>query len=61
MMEGGEIKMRIEFFPRVTRLLENKEAKLKLNYLSKSWTVPTIAVRPPYYKDPVYEPYYPNI
>lgn len=52
--------MKIEFFPQVTRLLENKETELKLNYLEYTWSVPSIAVRPPYYAHPIYEPYYPN-
>lgn len=53
--------MRIEFFPQVTRLLENKEDDVRMEYLGYSWNMPTIAVRPPYYTNPVYEPYYPLI
>lgn len=50
--------MRIEFFPRVTRLLENERAELTMKYLHYSWPTPTIIMRPPYYSHPVYEPYY---
>ncbi|GAY78642.1 hypothetical protein NBRC111894_4196 [Sporolactobacillus inulinus] len=53
--------MRIEFMPQVTRLLENVNAELKIDYLHYRLTTPTIAVRPPYYSHPVYKPYYPNI
>ncbi|BBN97628.1 hypothetical protein St703_03330 [Sporolactobacillus terrae] len=53
--------MRIEFMPQVTRLLENVNAELKMDYLQYSWPTPTIVVRPPYYSHPVYEAYYPNL
>ncbi|WP_440895272.1 hypothetical protein ACS127_11955 [Amphibacillus sp. Q70] len=53
--------MEIEFYPQVTRLLENKEEQLDMHYLVYSWSTPTIMIRPPYYTNPVYDPYYPDI
>ncbi|WP_186731398.1 hypothetical protein [Rummeliibacillus suwonensis] len=51
--------MRMEFFPEATRLLQNEESKVTMEYLTYSWSMPTISTRPPYYSNPVYEPYYP--
>lgn len=54
--------MEIEFFPEVMRLLENKAAySLNIHYLNYTWLTPTIGVRPPYYSQPIYEPYYPIV
>ncbi|MCM3715323.1 hypothetical protein [Halalkalibacter oceani] len=53
--------MNIEFFPEATRLLQNEEEKVTMDYMTYSWDLPTIAVRPPYYSNPVYEPYYPAL
>ncbi|GEN85858.1 hypothetical protein MKY30_15650 [Oceanobacillus sp. FSL W8-0428] len=53
--------MKFEFYPQVRRLLENNEEELEMHYLSYSWNTPTIKIRPPYYSDPVYEPFYPDI
>ncbi|WP_185970927.1 hypothetical protein [Alkalicoccobacillus porphyridii] len=53
--------MQIEFFPEVTRLLENEPEKVTMQYMRNSWSMPTITVRPPYYKDPRIEPYYPKV
>ncbi|WP_341302721.1 hypothetical protein MHB44_10495 [Lysinibacillus sp. FSL H8-0500] len=50
--------MSIEFFPEVTRLLENHESRLVMHYLKDSWFVPSIGVRPPYYCHPIYQPYF---
>ncbi|MFD4491163.1 hypothetical protein [Lysinibacillus fusiformis] len=51
--------MEIEFFPEVTRLLENNVYQLNIHYLNYSWFTPSMGVRPPYYWHPIYEPYYP--
>ena len=51
-------------YPEVTLLLLNDtEDKEKILYASnnKSWPMPKIGSRPPYYKDPVYEKHYPII
>ncbi|MEF3327607.1 MULTISPECIES: hypothetical protein [Oceanobacillus] len=53
--------MEFEFYPKVKRLLENKAEKLEMHYLNYSWKTPSIKIRPPYYSDPVYEPFYPHI
>jgi len=55
----GIVRMEIEFFPEVTRLLENNVNQLNIHYLNDSWFTPSIGVRPPYYWHPIYEPYYP--
>ncbi|EAZ83527.1 hypothetical protein BB14905_12590 [Bacillus sp. B14905] len=55
----GMVRMEIEFFPEVTRLLENNVYQLNIHYLNYSWFTPSIGVRPPYYWHPIYEPYYP--
>ncbi|WP_175400738.1 hypothetical protein [Lysinibacillus sp. AR18-8] len=51
--------MEVEFFPKVTRLLENEASTLEIHYLNDTWLTPTIGVRPPYYSYPIYESYYP--
>lgn len=61
-MQQGECQMEIEFFPEVMRLLENEAAySLNIHYLNYTWLTPTIGVRPPYYSQPIYEPYYPIV
>jgi len=57
--ETGGLKMEVEFFPEVTRLLENEASTLEIHYLNDTWLTPTIGVRPPYYSYPIYESYYP--
>lgn len=54
--------MRIEFNPKVKWLLvQQSEEKVIMHYMDKSWEMPVIAKRPPYYEKPVYGPYYPKI
>ncbi|MFJ7406154.1 MULTISPECIES: hypothetical protein [unclassified Lysinibacillus] len=50
--------MMIEFFPQITRLLENKAGEVEVYYLNYSWLAPSIGVRPPYYCYPIYQPYF---
>lgn len=59
-MKGGS-NLEFEFYPQVRRLLENRVEELEMHYLDYHWSTPTIIIRPPYYTDPVYEPFYPDI
>ncbi|UZM97979.1 hypothetical protein OL548_24325 [Lysinibacillus sp. MHQ-1] len=38
---------RLNFFPEVTRLLENNVNPLNIHYVNDSWFTPSIGVRPP--------------
>ncbi|MGP4040782.1 hypothetical protein ACTWP4_12935 [Gracilibacillus sp. D59] len=56
--------MQYYYHPEVKYLLmseSHKKKKLIYDDNSSSWNVPTIGLRPPYYTNPKYIPYYPTI
>ncbi|MBB6450501.1 hypothetical protein HNR44_002484 [Geomicrobium halophilum] len=54
--------MPYEFYPEVTLLtLDESDEEVTMRYIEDSWPMPKIGMRPPYYTNPRYEPYYPLI
>ncbi|WP_194842115.1 hypothetical protein [Gracilibacillus salitolerans] len=56
--------MRYYYNPEVKYLLMSeslKKANLIYDNNPSSWKLPTIGLRPPYYANPKYKPYYPTI
>ncbi|WP_234982738.1 hypothetical protein [Ornithinibacillus halophilus] len=56
--------MKNYYNPEVKYLLlpkSDKKESILYNKNEKSWDVPAIGPRPPYYTNPIYKPYYPSI